>query len=114
MAGPGSDRGIALAERRNRGEPVPQEAYPSEAYYMYPNSKKGRQPDVFAASLGYVVSDAVATILRTADLGRTGLFPLALRQHDRITPVDGTYFILHIGETKTAVLPEQSSGLVKP
>lgn len=79
----------------------------------YPNKKLKAQPDIFCGPYGFVVSRAVADVLREADLGKTRLYPLKLCQHDRVTPVEGEYFTLALGEQKTAFVPEQSNR-IKP
>jgi hypothetical protein len=108
------DRAAEHGRKIGRGDPVSREEYPSMIFAIYPNRTHARQPDLFNTVRGTVVSEATAEVLRQMDLGQTRLFPVTLYQHDRTTPVEGTYHFLHIAEHKRALLPAQSSGLNKP
>ncbi|WP_170772414.1 hypothetical protein [Ruegeria lacuscaerulensis] len=87
------------------------DVFPDAIFGKYPNQKLKAQPDIFFGPYGLVVSRAVAGVLREADLGKTQLYPLKLCQHDRVTPVEGEYFTLALGEQKTALVPKQSKGI---
>ncbi|WP_209599144.1 hypothetical protein [Ruegeria sp. HKCCSP351] len=80
---------------------------------MYPNKKPQALPEIFNGPYGPVVSRAVANVLREAELGKTKIYPLNVCQHDRVTPVEGEYFTLALGEQKTAFVPDRSN-MVKP
>jgi len=95
------------ARRYRRGEPMPAERFPSELYANYP-SWENRQPHLFQAGGAWIVSEECAEVLRRFDLGKTALYPVRIFQQDRTTRVEGEYFCLAFGETKTAFLPEHS------
>ncbi len=97
--------------RFNKGAPLPKDEYPTEIYGGYVDLHYKRQPDLFTAGVGLIVSAATAEVLRGADMGRGALYPIKLFQQDRTTPVEGEYFSLNIGETKAALVPEQSEAL---
>lgn len=80
---------------------------------MYPYKKLKALPDIFNGPAGPVISHAVADVLREAELGETKIYPLNVCQHDRVTPVEGEYFTLALGEQKTAFVPDRSN-MVKP
>ncbi|NSX55455.1 imm11 family protein [Parasulfitobacter algicola] len=97
------------AMRRNeKGEPLPADRFPKEMYGEYRDEKVKKQPDIFNAGGFWTVSAECADVLRQFDLGQTSLYPVKILQHDRTTPVEGTYFCLNFGETKDAFVSEES------
>lgn len=96
------------AYKRNlHGEPLPADRFPKEIYGKYPDKRMKNLPDVFLGA-AWIVSAEVATVLQQFNLGRTSLYPTHLFQHDRKTPVEGSYFCLNFGEVKSALVPEKS------
>ncbi|PWR25316.1 imm11 family protein [Zavarzinia aquatilis] len=94
--------------RNQRGEALPAERFPAELYGKYSLKKINKLPD-FCDALGYwVVSAAMADVLRQFDLGHTSLYPTRVYQHDRKTPVEGEYYCLNFGERKASFLADAS------
>ncbi|KJZ19610.1 hypothetical protein [Loktanella sp. S4079] len=58
-----------------------------------------------------IVSADVAAVLREHDIGRSNLYPVELFRQDKGVSYPQSFFVLNIGEAKTAVLPDQSVGL---
>lgn len=110
------DEKLALdaMERSRLGEPLPADRFPKEFYGQYHQKTYKNQPDIFLGGGFWCVSKASAEVLQKHDLGKTRLYPTSFFQNDRERPVEGTYFCLALGEQKTAFLPEQSAGKVKP
>lgn len=105
-----ADRPLSIdAMNRNEvGEALPRERFPREIYVSRPGSKLYKLPALADAGGFWVVSAATADVLRAFDLGRTSLYPTKAFCYDRKTPLEGEYFCLNFGETKSAFLPEQS------
>jgi len=101
------------AERNERGELLPADRFPSDLYAKYPDKWEKRQPDLFQGGGGWIVSMECADVLRQFDLGKTALYPVKIFQHNRTTPVEGEYYCLAFGETKTAFLPKHSPRVPK-
>jgi hypothetical protein len=93
------------------GELAPTDWFPPRIYGVYPDAKVGRLPPIFEGGGGLIVSDAVVEVLKRFDLGRTAFPPVDIFEHDRKTPVAGTWFFLDIAEQKKALLPERSEKL---
>jgi hypothetical protein len=105
---------VDAMERNESGEPLPPERFPNEFYVDEPGQKIRKLPDLANAGGFWTVSTAVADVLRAFDLGRSSLYPTRTFRYDRKTPLEGEYFCLNFGETKSAFLPEQSHGARKP
>ncbi|WP_170784788.1 hypothetical protein [Ruegeria lacuscaerulensis] len=101
----------AGSKNNKAGIAQPRDAFSDVIFGIYRDQKLKAQPDIFNGPYGLVVSRAVADVFREADLGKTQLYPLKLCQHDRVTPVEGEYFTLALGEQKTVFVPEQSKGI---
>lgn len=115
-----ADSDLALADlqragdtiKRNRsGEPLAQDRFPKEFYGRIPRRKLKKLRDLCSLSGSWVVSAACAEVLQQFNLGRTAFYSIKVYEHDRKTPVEGEYFCLSFGETKQALLLEESSGL---
>ncbi|MFS8175587.1 imm11 family protein [Vreelandella titanicae] len=103
------ERAIDTMERALRGEALPTDSYPKEAYVKSEYHHYKKLPDIFSAGGLWVVSGRFAEVLRRFELGQTGLYPVKLFHHDRKTPFEGEYFVLAFGETKDTFVPEESS-----
>jgi hypothetical protein len=57
------------------------------------------------------LTDTAAKVLRDHDLGKGGLFPLALFRSDGVTPIPGPFWALNFGAKKSALNSEASKGL---
>lgn len=104
-----SEKIIDTRKRNTAGEPLSEEFFPTELhgkYHDYFFSEK--LPDICTAGPYWIVSEPVAEVFRQFDLGESALYPVKMLQHDRETPVEGTYFHLNFGNTKDAFLPEHS------
>ncbi len=99
---------VEAMKASGKGLPLPEERFPKKMYGKYPDERKKRQPNLFMAGGFWTVSEEFADVLRRFDLGQTGLYPVDLFQHDRVTPVEGTYFCLAFGETKECFQPDAS------
>ncbi|MDQ7735334.1 hypothetical protein QT231_21755 [Halomonas sp. SpR1] len=102
------ERAIDTMERALRGEALPTDSYPKEAYVKSEYHHYKKLPDIFSAGGLWVVSGRFAEVLRRFELGQTGLYPVKLFHHDRKTPFEGEYFTLAFGETKDTFVPEES------
>ena len=72
-------------------------------------ARKSRSSRISGHALGtWLVSAALADVLRRFGLGQTSLYPTKAFQIDRKTPVAGEYLCINFGETKATFLPEQS------
>ncbi|OWV31236.1 imm11 family protein [Halomonas campaniensis] len=102
------ERAIDTMKRIERGEALPTDSFPKEAYVKSEYHHYKKLPDIFSAGGLWVVSGRFAEVLRRFELGQTGLHPVKLFHHDRKTPFEGEYFTLAFGETKDTFVPEES------
>lgn len=103
------------AMRRNaEGEPLPADRFPKEFYWKQTDRKVERLPDFFSANAFWVISGAVAEIMREFDMGENGLYPTRFVQRDRVTPIPDTYFCLNFGVRKSSFVPERSLNIRGP
>lgn len=106
------EKATNTAKRNSAGEALSADCFPKEIYYMYSDRLETKLPDICMAA-GWVVSEAVADVLRQFDMGKGALYPVKVFQHDRKRLVEGTYFHLNYGNTKEAVLLEKTIGARK-
>ena len=104
-----SEKIIDTQKRNLAGEPLSEKFFPTELHgkyhdYVFTNNL----PDIFTAGPYWIVSESLADVFRQFDLGEGALYPVKVLQHDRKTPVEGTYFHLNFGNIKDAFLPEHS------
>ena len=71
----------------------PPEDMPLNLYATYKNDKLNNLPPVFTGGGGINFAAMIAKILNQFDLGQGFLAPVRLYLHDRITPVDKSYFV---------------------
>lgn len=99
---------VDAMQKSKKGEPLGPERFPKEMYGKYPDKKHRSILGIFMANGFWTVSAECAEVLQNFNLGKTRLYPVKLFQHDRKTPVEGDYFCVSFGETKEAVLVDQS------
>ena len=106
------ERAIDAARRNEVGQPLPADRFPAR---FFEGSQRPDEdpiseplPDLFNAGDFWVVSAALARVLRGAELGRTSLYPTELLREDRATPINGEYFCLSFGEARDAFDAEHS------
>lgn len=92
------------------GEPLDQSFFPKRVWAS-DETPPGPLPDLFVANGYWVVSEKAADVLRRFDLGKGALYPVAVYQKDRSTPYPGEYFAWNFGNSKTALVPDQSQNL---
>lgn len=98
----------------DEGQPLPAERFPREFYWKQTDRKVERLPDFFSANGFWVVSGAVAEIMRQFEMGENGLYPTRFVQRDRVTPIAGTYFCLNFGAHKASFRPDESRNVADP
>ena len=104
------EQAIEAEKRDEAGEPLGPEWFPVEIWTMSERSRDyARLPPIFYARSAWVVNGACAAVLRRFDLGLGALYPVRILKLDRVTPYDGEYFCLNIGNAKHAFLPAQSN-----
>ncbi|WP_136660301.1 hypothetical protein [Nitratireductor sp. XY-223] len=96
---------IRLAEK---GVAVERDRYPLKMWVSYPDRWEENLPYIFTAGGFWTVSQELADVLQQFGLGSTRLYPTELFQHDRVTPIEGTYFCLAFGEQKACFEPDAS------
>ena len=109
-----NDATVEAIRRTKRGKAPSVDFFPKTMWCRYKDKRLQRQPDIFLAGGFWTVSADFADVLRRFDLGRTGLYPVELFQHNRVTPVEGTYFCLAFAETKECFQPDASSRVRVP
>lgn len=104
-----ADRRAAMdaVKRNDAGEALPPERFPKE-FYRKSDEKAQKLPDIANAGGFWLVSAAVADVLRSVNLGRTSLYPTQVFRNRKKTPLDGAYFCLNFGAQKRAFLIEHS------
>lgn len=91
-----------------KGIPSDPDNYPKKMWATYPESNMKLQQELFRAAGFLMVRSDMAQVLSDFNLGKTRLLPVELYQHDRVTPVEGSYFCLAFGEQCNCFLPEAS------
>jgi hypothetical protein len=94
----------------NHGEPLGAEAFPKQMWNQKPKPIK-QLPQIFKGASYWVLGSKAAGVFRQFDLGAGGLYPVEVLQKDRKTPVEGDYFCLCFGNTKSALVWDQSPGI---
>ena len=106
------ERAVDAARRNEEGQALPAERFPAA---FFEGSAPGgcprdlqSLPPLFNAGDFWVVSEALAEVLRGVELGRTSLYPTRLLRSDRATPVPGDFLCLSFGERRRCFVPERS------
>lgn len=94
------------------GKPLPSHLVPECIFPNVPGDPlKGRNWVQITGGL-YVISEAFRNLLLDFDLGSTQIVEVPY-VHPHGLPVSGHWFLFHISETKTCLVPEQSTGIKK-
>lgn len=101
---------MTVMEMVQLGFPLDASKFANEVFRDDSSKPLRKLPHIFNGGGYWIVSSAVAAILREFDLGNGGLFPIKLLEQDETTPIAGEYFCLSIGNQKSAFLPEASVG----
>lgn len=105
----GRDAFQPILDRIKAGELLAPEDFPKVIYGAPESEEKDyRLPDLFHAYGFWIVSKAAADAMAESDLGECVLQGVELLKKDRQTPIAGEWFCISIGNTKEALLPEQS------
>ena len=64
-----SKEATEAVDMNNRGFALPAERFPKELYYKKRSTKAKHQPDIFKGGSFWIVSEAVAGVMRQFDLG---------------------------------------------
>lgn len=104
------DFAIAAGRANRQGEPLGAEHFPPEVF-VAPDAGKNydKLPDLFFAGSYWVVSGAVAEVMRRFDLGGGALYPTKVHRKDRKTPIGDEWFCLNFGNVKNALDLEKST-----
>jgi hypothetical protein len=105
----GSPEGKELYTRgyrgNNAGESLPAKYFSPEIYVKKDaNTNYEKLPHLFFAGSYWVVSGAVADVMRGFDLGGGNLYPTKVLRKDRKTPIGDEWFCLNFGNVKKAYL----------
>ena len=90
-----------------KGIPQGPDLFPTEIYWKEKGSR-AKPPGHVSRAGAYIISEAVAEVLRNFDLGQTRLYPTRFFEFDQKTPLPGQYYCLAIGETKRGIVIEKS------
>jgi len=94
----------------NHGEPLGADAFPRQLWNQKPKPIK-QLPQIFKGASYWVLGGKAAQVFRQFDLGGGGLYPVEVLQKDRRTRIEGEYFCLCFGNTKSALVWDQSPGV---
>jgi hypothetical protein len=97
-------------QRRNEaGEQLSREYFPEIVFGSEHAPRFEKMPHFFRADSIMCVSAACRDVLQQFDLGCSAFYPVAVYQKDRKTLVPGEYFAINFANTRSALLPEQST-----
>jgi hypothetical protein len=102
------DAAVDAMRKNKEGVPLPPERFPKENFPVRAGKLFKKMPEIFDAGGYWVVSKEFADVLRRFDMGRTSFYPTELFQYDRKRRIEGEYFCLSFGETKSVFIPEES------
>ena len=109
------ENALDAMEKVREGIPLPADRFPKVFYADRTRKLLKKMPDIFLGGGYWIVSGELAEVLRQFDLGRTSFYPTELFQYDRKRRIEGEYFCLSFGETKSVFVPEDSRAkLVNP
>ena len=108
-----TDRAVDAVRRNKLGEPLPEDRFPAELWFEYPDKKIRKVPDIVMAGGFWVVSEELKAVLEQFDLGQTSFYPTKLYENDRKTAVAGVHYCINFGATKRCFLPEHSPKINK-
>ena len=90
-----------------KGIPQRPEDFATEFYWEMPN-RKAKAPGHALRCRNYIVSEHIAQVLQSFNLGKTRFYPTKFFEFDRATPIPGKYFCPSFGETKEGVIIDKS------
>jgi hypothetical protein len=97
------DIGIPCGLQNNAGESLGADCFAPEIYVRkHANTNYEKLPHLFFAGSYWVVSGAVADVMRGFDLGGGNLYPTKVFRKDRKTPIGDEWFCLNFGNVKKA------------
>ena len=103
------DFAINAGRANDAGQALSADRFPPEIFVKKDaDTNYDTLPDLFYASAYWVVSGAVAEIMRQYDLGQGSLYPTKVFRKDRKTPIGSDWFCLNFGNTKTAFVAQDS------
>ena len=97
----------ARCRANKEGAVLPPQHMPRRAY-----SRKAVPPKLnrtFSLNGWPAVDEEVATLLRGFELGNGSLYPVQFYGKDRVTPLEGSYYVWNIGNVKDTLQPELSA-----
>jgi len=98
------DFAIAAKRANEAGKPLGSEHFPPEIFVKRDaGTNYDKLPDLFFAGSYWVVSGAVAEVMRRFDLGEGALYPTKVYRKDRKTPIGDEWFCLNFGNVKSAL-----------
>jgi len=101
---------IECRRKNDVGESLIAACFPPEIYVDKDASTNyAKLPQLFFAGSYWVVSGAVAHVMRQFDLGSCNLYPTKVYRKDRKTPIGDEWFCLNFGNVKRAFLPDAST-----
>ena len=104
------DRGIEILRRIKDGRRVKPDEFP-KLMWAERTADNAKRPDFFKPSGFWVVSGAVANILKKHDLGSSQVTKVKLLKTNRKDPIEGEYYNLALSEFKDTLLPNASTAL---
>lgn len=78
------------------------------------DQKLRKLPDSFVAGDFFIVSQKMAFVFQSFDLGSSALLQVEMLKKHRKERFDGNFYMFHVTEKKTAFLPGQSENYDKP
>jgi hypothetical protein len=93
--------------------PLAADCFPAAFWGEYPDKTYKKPPHFSLTGGSPVVSNEVMQVMQQFDLGQTSFYPTKLFHHDRTTPIEGSYYCINFGETKTSCMPEESQEIEK-
>lgn len=99
--------GDACSNKHHKGETLTREDFP-EASYVFSEKHFKRARDLFYAGGFFAVKGKLAEVLAQFDLGTGGLIPYPIYQEDKVTELEGPFFLINFGAQKQSFLPSES------
>jgi hypothetical protein len=101
---------LAAAQGIKDGKSMGPEFFPAEIYVAKDaNTNYEKLPALFYAYGYWVVSGAVAEVMRKFNLGGGNLYPTKVFRKDRKTPIGDSWFCLNFGNVKKAFVGQPES-----
>ncbi|MEL6954642.1 MAG: hypothetical protein AAFN09_14395 [Pseudomonadota bacterium] len=78
------------------------------------DQKLRKLPDSFVAGDFFIVSQKIAFVFQSFNLGSSALLPVDMLKKHRQERFDGNFYMFHVTEKKSAFLPDHSENYDKP